>query len=158
FVMETLVDELAERARADPFTYRRSLLKPDARKLRETLDLLEKSSGSWRQALGKDHAIGVALHQSFGTGVGCVVDVSIENGRPRLHRATAAVHVGLPVNPLTIESQVQGGLVFGISQLMANGAITLGDGIVNQSNFHDFTPPYMRDAPVAVDVHIVPSV
>jgi isoquinoline 1-oxidoreductase beta subunit len=157
FVMETLVDELATRAGADPFAYRRRLLKPDARKLHDTLDLLETNSASWRQTLARDHAIGVALHESFGTGVGCVVDVSIENGRPRLHRATAAVHVGLPVNPLTIESQVQGGLVFGISQLMANGAITLRDGVVLQSNFHDFTPPYMRDAPLAIDVHIVPS-
>jgi len=89
--------------------------------------------------------------------VACAVDVSIENKRPRIHRATVAVHPGIAVNPLTIESQFQAGLVFGISQLMANGAITLKDGRVEQRNFDGFTPPYISDAPVAVDVHIVPS-
>lgn len=71
------------------------------------------------------------------------MDVSIENGRPRIHRATVAVDAGLVVNPLTIESQCQGGLTFGLSQLMANGAITLRDGRVEQSNFdvHTVKPP-----------------
>jgi isoquinoline 1-oxidoreductase beta subunit len=158
FVMETLIDELASRGGVDPFDYRRRLLKPDAAKLRATLDVLDKRSAPWRQKVPKDHAVGVAIHESFGTGVGCVVEVSIEAGRPRIHRATAAVHVGIPVNPLTIEHQVQGGLAFGVSQLMANGAITFRDGVVDQRNFTDYTPPYMRDAPVAIDVHIVPSV
>jgi CO/xanthine dehydrogenase Mo-binding subunit len=61
------------------------------------------------------------------------------------------------VNPLTIESQFQAGLAFGASQLMANGAITFKDGRVEQRNFDGFTPPYIYDAPVAVEVHIVPS-
>lgn len=70
---------------------------------------------------------------------------------------TAAVHVGPAVNPLAIENQVQGGLVFGISQFMARGAITLRDGIVTQRNFDGFTPPYMGDSPAAIEVHIMPS-
>src|SRR6266436_2227539 len=77
--------------------------------------------------------------------------------RPRIHRATVTIDCGLAVNPLSVESQVQGGLGFGLSQLMANGAITLKDGQVEQSNFNDFRPPYIADAPVAIDVHIVPS-
>ena len=85
------------------------------------------------------------------------MDVSIENKRPRIHRATVAVDAGLVVNPLTIESQCQGGLAFGLTQLMAKGAITMKDGRVEQSNFDAYTPPYIMDAPVAVDVHIVPS-
>jgi isoquinoline 1-oxidoreductase beta subunit len=68
-----------------------------------------------------------------------------------------AVDCGLAVNPLTIEAQCQGGLTFGVTQLMAKGAITLKDGRVEQRNFDGYTPPYMVDAPVAVDVHIVPS-
>ncbi len=68
-----------------------------------------------------------------------------------------ALHCGLAVNPLTIESQYQGGLAFGVTQLMAKGAITLKDGRVEQRNFDGFTPPYIGDAPLAVDVHIVPS-
>ena len=97
------------------------------------------------------------MHECFGTAVGLAVDVSVENGRPRIHRATAAIDLGLAVNPLTIESQVQGGLAFGLIQLMAKGAITFKDGQVEQRNFHDFTPAYMKDAPVTVDAHIVPS-
>jgi isoquinoline 1-oxidoreductase subunit beta len=89
--------------------------------------------------------------------VACAVEVSIENERPRIHRATLAVDCGLAVNPLSIEHQMQGGLVFGLTQLMANGAITLKDGRVDQRNFDGYTPPYMKDAPEEVDVHIVPS-
>jgi isoquinoline 1-oxidoreductase beta subunit len=89
--------------------------------------------------------------------VACVADVSVENGRPRVHRVTVAVDCGLAVNPLTIEAQFQAGVAFGLSQLMSKGAITLKDGRVEQRNFDGYTPPYMVDAPVAVDVHIVPS-
>jgi len=157
FVMETLIDELAARARVDPFAYRRRLLKPEAKKLRAALDLMEAQSASWRRSLPKNHALGIACHESFGTGVACAVDVSIEKKRPRIHRATVAVNCGLAVNPLTIESQFQAGTAFGLSQLMAKGAITLRNGIVEQRNFDGYVPPYMPDAPVSVDVHIVPS-
>ena len=68
-----------------------------------------------------------------------------------------AADVGLAVNPLSVESQFQGGIVFGLSQLVAKGAITLKDGQVEQRNFDGYRPPYIGDAPVAVDVHIVPS-
>jgi isoquinoline 1-oxidoreductase beta subunit len=156
FVMETLIDELAARAKTDPIAYRRRLLSPNAKKLRAALDLLEKKS-TWRTKLPRGHAAGIACHESFETGVACAVDVSIENKRPRIHRATVAVDCGLAVNPLTIESQFQAGLAFGVSQLMAKGAITLKDGRVEQRNFDAYVLPYMIDAPVAVDVHIVPS-
>ncbi len=157
YVMETLIEELAERAKMDPIAYRRKLLKPDAKKLRAALDLLEAKSAPWRQKLPKNHGVGYALHESFDTAVAVAVDVSIVNKRPKVHRATVAVHCGLAVNPLTIESQFQAGMGFGLSQLMAKGAITLKDGHVEQRNFHEFVPPYIVDAPVAVDVHIVPS-
>jgi isoquinoline 1-oxidoreductase beta subunit len=156
FVMETLIDELTARAKADPIAYRRNLLKGDAGKLHRTLNLMDEKS-AWRHSLPKGHAWGAACHESFGTGVACVTDVSIENGRPRIHRATIAVDCGLAVNPLTIEAQFQAGVAFGLSQLMAKGAITLKEGRVEQRNFDGYTPPYMVDAPVAVDVHIVPS-
>ena len=157
FVMETLIDELATRAKMDVIAYRRRLLKPDAKKLRGALDLMDEKSAAWRNRLPKGHAVGISCHECFGTAVACAVDVSIENKRPRVHRVTVAVDCGLAVNPLTIESQFQGGLGFGLSQLMAHGAITLKDGRVEQRNFDGFTPPYMVDAPVSVDVHIVPS-
>jgi isoquinoline 1-oxidoreductase beta subunit len=153
--METLIDELATRARKDPIAYRRKLLKPDAKKLLRTLDLLEKATAGWRNRLSRGHALGVSCHESFGTGVACAVDVSIENKRLRIHRATVAVDCGLAVNPLTIESQFQAGVSFGLSQLM--GAITLKNGRVEQRNFDAYVLPYIVDAPIAVDVHIVPS-
>ena len=155
FVMETLIDELATRAKIDPIAYRRKLLKPDAKKLRAALDLMDEKSAAWRNKLPKGHAVGISCHESFDSGVACAVDVSIENKRPRIHRATVAVDCGLAVNPLTIESQFQGGLGFGITQL--TGAITFKDGRVEQRNFDGYTPPYIVDAPVTVDVHIVPS-
>ncbi|HKR13786.1 MAG TPA: xanthine dehydrogenase family protein molybdopterin-binding subunit [Pyrinomonadaceae bacterium] len=157
FVMETMIDELATRARMDPIVYRRRLLKPEAKKLLSTLDLLDKASAGWRNQLPQGHALGISSHESFGTGVACAVDVSIENKRPKIHRATIAVDCGLAVNPLSIESQFQAGLSFGLSQLMAKGAITFKNGVVEQRNFDGYVPPYIVDAPVAVDVHIVPS-
>ena len=157
FVMETLIDELAARANVDPIKYRLSLLSPDAKKLRACLALLEEKTASWRGGIPRNHAVGIASHECFGTGVAGAVEVSIEDGRPRIHRATIAVDPGFAVNPLTIESQMQGGVSFGITQLMSHGAITLKDGHVEQRNWDGYTPPYMKDVPVAVDVHIVPS-
>lgn len=157
FVMETLIDELAVRAKMDPIAYRRKLLKPEAKKPLAALDLLDKQTASWRNRLPKGHALGISCHESFGTGVACAVDVSIENKRPKIHRAALAVDCGVAVNPLSIESQFQAGIGFGLTQLMAKGAITLKNGIVEQRNFDGYVPPYIVDAPVAVDVHIVAS-
>ena len=156
FVMETLIDELATRAKMDPIDYRRKLLKADANKLRSALDLLSEKS-TWRSNLPKGHAVGISCHESFDTAVACAVEVSIENKRPKIQRATVAVNCGLAVNPLTVESQFQAGLGFGVTQLMAKGAITFKDGRVEQRNFDGYTPPYIVDAPVTVEVHIVPS-
>jgi isoquinoline 1-oxidoreductase subunit beta len=157
FVMETLIDELAVRAKMDPIAYRRKLLKPEAKKLHSVLDLLERASASWNKRLPRGHAVGISCHESFDTGVACAVDVSIENKRPKIHRATIAVNCGFAVNPLTIESQFQAGIGFGMSQLMAKGAVTLKNGVVEQRNFDGYVPPYISDTPAVVDVHIVPS-
>jgi isoquinoline 1-oxidoreductase beta subunit len=157
FVMETLIDELATRARMDPIAYRQKLLKPEAKKLLRTLDLLDKETASWRNKLPKGHALGVSCHESFQTGVACAVDVSIENKRPKIHRVAIAVDCGIAVNPLSVESQFQAGVGFGLTQLMAKGAITLKNGVVEQRNWDGYVPPYIVDAPVAVDVHIVSS-
>jgi isoquinoline 1-oxidoreductase beta subunit len=157
FVMETLIDELAIRAKMDPIAYRRKLLKSDAKKLLGTLAVMERESAAWRSSLPAGHAVGISCHESFDTGVACAVDVSIVDNRPKIHRVTLAVDCGVAVNPLTVESQFQAGACFAVSQLMAKGAITLKDGYVEQSNFDAYTPPYIGDAPIAVDVHIVPS-
>jgi isoquinoline 1-oxidoreductase beta subunit len=156
FVMETLIDELATRAKMDPIAYRQKLLKTDAKKLRSVLELLAEKA-TWRSNLPKGRAVGVACHECFDTAVACAVEVSVENKRPKIHRVTVAVNCGLAVNPLTVESQFQAGLGFGVTQLMAKGAITFKDGRVEQRNFDGYTPPYIIDTPITVDVHIVPS-
>jgi isoquinoline 1-oxidoreductase beta subunit len=156
FVMETLVDELAMRAKADPIAYRQKLLKADAKKLHSVLELLDQKSG-WRKTLPQGRAAGISCHESFDTAVACAVEVSVENKRPRIHRATVAVNCGMAVNPLSVESQFQGGLGFGLTQLVAKGAITLKDGHIEQRNFDGYAPPYIIDVPTTVDVHIVPS-
>ena len=156
FVMETLVDELATRAKVDPIAYRQKLLKADAKKLHSVLELLDQKSG-WRKTLPRGRALGIACHESFDTAVACAVEVSIEDKRPRIHRATVAVNCGLAVNPLSVESQFQGGLGFGLTQLVAKGAITLKDGYIEQRNFDGYAPPYIIDVPTTVEVHIVPS-
>ena len=157
FVMETLVDELATRAKVDPIAYRLKLLSPDAKKLRACLTLLDEKS-AWRRSLATGHAVGVACHECFGTGVASAAEVSVEEDRPRIHRVTLTVDPGFAVNPLTIETQMQGGLTFGLTQLVPGGAITLKDGRVQQRNWDGYIPPYIKDAPVAVEVYIVPSV
>jgi isoquinoline 1-oxidoreductase subunit beta len=119
--------------------------------------LLSEKSAAWLNRVSRDHAVGVACNEYHGTAVACAVDVSIESKRPRIHRATVALHCGTAVSPLSVEAQFQGGFVFGLTQLMARGAITLKNGHGEQRNFDGFAPPYMADAPVATDVHIVPS-
>src|SRR5258707_9707744 len=126
--METVIDELAVRAKMDPIAYRRKLLKPEAKKLRAVLDLMDQQSAAWRNNLPKGHAAGISSHECFVTAVACAVDVSIENKRPKIHRVTIAVDPGLAVNPLTVESKFQAGVAFGVTQLMAKGAITLKEG------------------------------
>lgn len=156
-VVETLIEELAVRAGVDPIVYRLKLLNPKATKPRAVLTLLREKSMSWRGSVPPNHALGFAVSEYQRSACACVAEVSIENGRPRIHRVMAAAHCGLAVNPLTVESQFQGGFVFGLTQLVARGAITLKDGRVEQRNFDTYSPPYIADAPVDVQVHIVPS-
>jgi isoquinoline 1-oxidoreductase beta subunit len=156
FVIETLIDELATRAETDPIAYRLKLLPPNALRLRAALAILEQKSG-WRKNLPPNRAVGIACTQYQGTAVACAAEVAIENKRPKIMRVSVALHCGLAVNPLSIENQFQGGLIFGMSQLLPKGVITLKDGRVEQRNFDRLAPPYIGDAPLRIDVHIVPS-
>jgi isoquinoline 1-oxidoreductase beta subunit len=80
----------------------------------------------------------------------------VRDGQPVLNRVTAGVHCNLAVNPLSVEAQVQGAALMGLSMCMAGAAITLKDGEVQQSNFGDFSVPRITDMP-QVAVHVVPS-
>ena len=155
FVMETLIDRIAREGKQDPVALRRKLLARHPRHL-AALDLAVEKSGYGVKALPAERAWGVAVHESFNSVVAHVVDLSIEGGRPKLHQVTSAIHCNLAVNPRSVEAQVQGAALMAIGMTLDGAEITLRDGEVRQSNFHDYIVPRMPDMP-PIDVHIVPS-
>jgi isoquinoline 1-oxidoreductase beta subunit len=156
FVMETLVDEIARATRQDPVAYRMKLFGDKHARHRAALQLAVDKSGYGKRRLPAGRAWGVAVHESFSTVVAYVVEASVKDGQPRLHQVTAGVHCNLAVNPRSIEAQVQGAAAMGLSMCLPGQAITLKDGVVEQSNFGDFTVARMTDTP-GFAVHIVPS-
>ncbi|WP_407928249.1 xanthine dehydrogenase family protein molybdopterin-binding subunit [Collimonas silvisoli] len=156
FVMETLIDEIARSTQQDPVAYRMQLFGDKNARHRAALQLAVEQSGYGKQQLPAGRAWGVAVHESFDSVVAYVVEASVQDGRPVLHRVTAGVHCNLAVNPRTLEAQVQGAAVMGMSMCLPGSAITLKDGVVEQSNFGDFTVARITDMPV-FGVHIVPS-
>ncbi len=156
FVMETLIDEAAHAVGQDPVAYRKKLIDAKHARHHAALDLAVAKSGYGRKTLPKGHAVGVALHESFNTVVAYVVEASIVDGSPKVHKVTAAVHCNLPVNPMSIEAQVQGAALMGLGTTLPGARITLKDGVVEQQNFGDYTVARMNDMP-QVDVFIVPS-
>ena len=156
FVMETLVDEVAHAAGADPVAYRRKLLGDKRPRHLAALDLAVQKSGYGKKRLAEGRAWGVAVHGMSGSVVAYVVEASVEQGVPKLHKVTAGVHCNLAVNPLTIEAQVQGAVLAALGTTLPGAAITFKDGVVEQGNFNDYTVARMPDMP-HVDVFIVPS-
>ena len=156
FVMETLIDEAAHAAGADPVAYRKKLLGEKHVRHLAALDLAVAKSGYGKKALPKGQAWGVAMHESFSSVVAYVVTASVKDGVPKLHKVTAGVHCNLAVNPLTIEAQVQGAALMALGTTLPGAAITLKDGVVEQQNFGDYPVARMGDMPV-VEVHIVAS-
>ena len=156
FVMETLIDEAAHLAKMDPVAYRKKLMGEKHVRHLAALDLAVAKSGYGKKTLPKGRAWGVAVHESFNTVVAYVVEASIANGAPRLHKVTAGVHCNQPVNPLSIAAQVEGAALMGLGMTLPNAAITLKDGVVEQQNFGDYAVARLSDMP-QVDVHIVPS-
>jgi isoquinoline 1-oxidoreductase subunit beta len=156
FVMETLVDEAAHAAGADPVAYRRKLLGATKPRHLAALDLAVAKSGYGTRTLPDGRAWGVAMHGMAGSVVAYVVEASVEKGVPRLHKVTAGVHCNLAVNPLAIEAQVQGAVLMAVGTTLPGAAVTFKDGAVEQKNFGDYTVARMPDMP-HVDVFIVPS-
>ena len=156
FVMETLIDEIARTTQQDPVAYRLKLIGDKHPRHRAALQLAVEKSGYGKKTLPAGRAWGVAVHESFETVVAYVVEASVQNGRPVLHRVTAGVHCNLVVNPRSVEAQVQGAALMGLSMCLPGAAITLKDGVVQQSNFGDFAVPRITDMP-EIAVHTVPS-
>ena len=154
FAVESFLDELAAAAKQDPLEYRRALLPADSRE-RRALDLAAEKFG-WGEPLPQGHAAGLAVHQSFGSYVAQIAEVSVDADKKiRVHRVVCAIDCGPVVNPLTVEAQMQSGIVFGLSAAL-HGEVTLKDGRVEQSNFHDYPAVRLAEAP-HMEVHIVPS-
>jgi isoquinoline 1-oxidoreductase beta subunit len=154
FSTETVIDELAVAAGQDPVAFRRTLLGKHPRH-RGVLDLAAAKAG-WGKPLPKGRARGVAVHESFNTLVAQVAEVTVlGNGAFRVDRVVCAVDCGVAVNPDVIRAQMEGGIGYGLSAAL-HGAITLKDGRVEQSNFHDYRPLRINEMP-RVEVYIVPS-
>jgi isoquinoline 1-oxidoreductase beta subunit len=153
FVMESLIDELATAAGKDPVEYRRTLLKDHPRHLGVLNLAVEKAN--WKAPLPDGHALGVAVHESFGSYVAQVAEVSQDNLAIRVHRVVCAVDCGIAVNPQSIAAQMESCITFGLGFTL-HSKLTFKDGQVVQSNYHDYQVLRLNEMPV-VEVHIVPS-
>jgi isoquinoline 1-oxidoreductase subunit beta len=154
FVVESFIDEIAHEADKDPYDFRRQLLADRPRHL-GVLDLAAEKAG-WGKSLASGRAQGLAVHQSFGSFVAQVAEISVTpQGAVQVHRVVCAVDCGRVVNPGIIEAQMEGGIVYGLSAAI-HGAITFKEGRVEQSNFHNYPLLTLAEMP-EVEVHIVSS-
>jgi isoquinoline 1-oxidoreductase beta subunit len=159
FAIECFIDELAHAAGADPYQFRMQSLRADqaenSQKLRRVLKLAADKSG-WGQPLAPGHGRGIACYRFGGTYVAQVAEVSVDKGGTlRVHRVVAAVDCGLAVNPNSVAALIEGGINYALTPVLS-GEITIKDGAVEQSNFHDYQVLRMADAP-EIEVHIVPG-
>jgi isoquinoline 1-oxidoreductase subunit beta len=153
FAMESMIDEAAHAANKDPLNYRLALLK-DKPRHGAALALAADKAG-WNTPPEAGRARGLAVHESFGSIVAQVAEVSIEHGKIRVHQVTCAVDCGTVVNPLGLEAQIQGSVAFGLSAAL-HGKLTFVGGVPQESNFHDYPVVRMYEMP-KISVHIVAS-
>ncbi len=154
FAVETFIDRLAREAGEDPVAYRRTLLKDHPRHL-GVLNKAAEQAG-WGEPMKEGRARGVAVHKSFNTYVAEVVEVTLhDNNRFSVDKVVIAVDCGIAVNPDVIRAQMEGGMGFGLSAALLS-EITLKNGAVEQSNYHDFKMIGIDQMP-EVEVHIVKS-
>lgn len=151
---ETFIDELAVKAGQDPVDLRMKLL-ADHPRWQGVLKLAADKAG-WGKALPKGWGRGVAVHESFNSYVAQVAEVSVaDDGKFKVERVVCAVDCGVPINPDVIRAQMEGGIGFGLAPALVS-AITLKDGKVVESNFHNYQVLRINQMP-EVEVHIVPS-
>ncbi|MDP1917791.1 MAG: molybdopterin-dependent oxidoreductase, partial [Myxococcales bacterium] len=153
FATESFIDECAWGLGKDPAEFRRTLLAGKARHL-ACLELATTQAG-WGSALDAGRARGVAVHESFGSVVACVIEASVEADAIRVHRVVMASDCGRVINPDGVRAQLESAAIFGLSAAMKQ-RITFEKGRVQQSNFHDFAPLRMSESP-RIETHLVPS-
>ncbi|BAN27306.1 xanthine dehydrogenase family protein molybdopterin-binding subunit [Caballeronia insecticola] len=155
FVVESFIDELAVQAKIDPVKYRRDLLGKSPR-ARNVLDVATQAAGWGQQTMPQGQGRGVSVMHAFGSFFAIVADVAVDKeGAVKVNRIVCAVDCGMVVNPNTVEAQVQGGIIFGITAALYS-EITIKDGRVEQSNFTDYRMLRIHETP-PVEVHIVKS-
>jgi isoquinoline 1-oxidoreductase beta subunit len=152
FVMETMIDELATAAGKDPVAYRRSILK--SKRHLGVLELVAEKAG-WNNPLPAGQFRGIAVHESFGSFVAQVAEISIDQGQLKVHRVVCAVDCGTAINPEGVRAQMESGIIFGLTAVLY-GEITFENGKVQQRNFHDYKMLRMNEAPL-IEVHILES-
>ena len=153
FFTESFVDELALAAGKDPVEFRRMLLATQPRLL-GALNLAAEKAG-WGKTLPAGRAMGVAAVNCFGSFNAQIAEVSIVQGKVRVHRVVSAVDCGQAINPAGVEQQMQSAIVYGLSAAL-RGNITFEKGRVQQTNFHQYEPLRMDEMPV-IETYIVPS-
>ena len=165
FASESFIDELAAAARRDPLEYRLHLLQQDediryfdttwrTARMRGVLELAAEKAG-WGKALAAGHYQGIACFGCFSSYMAEVVELSMQGNQPRVHKVVAAIDCGQVVNPNILEQQIQGGVIYALTNAL-RGQITIEKGRVVQGNFDDYPPIRMGEAPV-VEAHFVPS-
>ena len=158
FFSESFIDELAFEAKQDPVAFRLALLK-EAPRHAAVLKLAAEKAG-WpghgsARPLAAGRARGVALHESFGSVVAQVVEVSLVAGQPRVHRVVCAADVGIAVNPGIVAQQMESGVIFGLSAALF-GRIDIDGSVVRQRNFPDYAMLKLADSP-RIETHLIAS-
>lgn len=152
FVVESFIDELAHAAKQDPVAYRKGLLGHNPRALAVLSLAAEKAE--WGAPLPARHGRGISVQFAYGSYTSQVAEVEVAaNGSVKVKRIVCAIDCGMYVNPDTIEAQIQGGTLFGLTAAL-HGSITFKDGRVEQSNFDSYLPMRIDEVPV-VDTHLV---
>ncbi len=157
FFVECFADELAYSQKQDPLAFRIQMLREDQGRLRGTLEAVAKAC-NWNAGPPPGRFRGIAAHESFKGFAAMVLEVSVDAksaGGVRVHEAWCAIDCGRPVNPDGIAQQLEGSVVFGLSAAL-HGEISLQDGVVMQSNFHDYPLLRAEDTPRVHSI-IVPS-
>lgn len=155
FAVESFVDELLQAGGKDPVEGRLALLGDKFPRHAGVLSKVADLAG-WGGAVPEGRQRGVALHKSFNTYVAEIAEVSVENGKPRVHKVWVAVDCGQPVNPNVIKAQMEGGVGYGLGAVLFD-QVSLGEGgRIVQSNFHDYRSLRISEMP-AVEVAVIPS-
>jgi len=148
-----MIDEVAAQLNQDAVAFRLKHLNNNP-KLANVLRVAADKAG-WQKPLPAGHYHGVAVHESFSSFVAQIAEVSVNNNQLIIHRVTCVIDCGLAVNPGIVEAQMESGIIYGLSAALS-GEITLKNGQVQQSNFHDYPALRMHETPT-IDVVIIDS-